>query len=455
MIGKEDLVGFVYPHLGSQYRSVRTKAYQMMQDWSTNSKTMAIMFDTYRMNHQYYSSLIHGDFKGFKREQSQAWSALARDEFETLFQRIMESGNVQIQLEVLTEISLSPQRYSHQGVLLQLKSALKNSEHVFVIATLIKVIGQLSMKTEWDLLHGYLKHEDRRIAANTLEALTLMKDIRVMPYLERVFKLEDSPQKLRLLSAGLPLVKVKDKNFAFQIMRYLSQGSLQAVKEFEKHLNEWGKPTQDFVKYLCELIIELGKSKLAVSCKSYLYKYRKEVSTSIMRMVYDQSKNPFRENVLSLIQDIEKTRLDQQEPKKESTSSMVFGALQETVARLGKKIQPQHAAGFIGGMFVLSFLIPSGTEASKVLAAPKTIASVSKTKAVVGPYQSSGEIVEVLKNKNAIKVQTEDEVVILFVKDEVMKLGVEKGDFLDFSGRRLKKGPFGTWLVSAQTVQLS
>jgi HEAT repeat protein len=168
----------------------------------------------------------------------------------------VRTANHQEALQLLQEVS----RLSFSGPLPDFLRSLLVSKSLgldpFVLATAVKCLAQISTQDEWEALEPYLNHENSRVSANTVEALVILHDLRVLPHLRQVAKnpdLEDS-SIVRLLSSGIQILKTEDPYLALEIMQRFSHGNLNSISSFVLELDRWEKPEKPLIQQVIELL---------------------------------------------------------------------------------------------------------------------------------------------------------------------------------------------------------
>ncbi|MDD2715140.1 MAG: HEAT repeat domain-containing protein [Candidatus Wallbacteria bacterium] len=82
-----------------------------------------------------------------------------------------------------------------------LRERLKNEKNNYVIATIVKGLGLLGGMNEIPSLKDFLRHNDSRIRANTVEALSAMNTVKIYPLIIPLLKDESPRVKINVAKA--------------------------------------------------------------------------------------------------------------------------------------------------------------------------------------------------------------------------------------------------------------
>jgi len=193
-------------------------------------------------------------------------------EFINQLKEKVRNADHQGTLQILREIS----RTSFGGPLPDFLRSLLQSKSLgldpFVLATAVKSLAQISTQNEWETLEPYLSHNNPRVASNTVEALVILKDQRVLEHLRSVAKeanFED-PATVRLLCSGMEMIKARDTSLALEIMQRFSQGDLNSVSSFVLELNRWDNPPKELQFQVLDLLQSEIRQEIVKACVSYL-----------------------------------------------------------------------------------------------------------------------------------------------------------------------------------------
>lgn len=203
-------------------------------------------------------------------------TSVEEDTAEVLVDRLHlahKKNQHQRQIALLIEISKCRDIKPHS--IDYIRSLLGQCNDFFVLATVIKTIGKISPDPEWGSLSRFLKHSDSRVAANTVEALSIRNEPRLFNFLEGLLHEEtlQNEGRTRVLCAGIPFLKKYHPEAAIEAMRLLSIGNQEAVSTYAFLLGKWEKSESLLHKYTLQLLKSEIRIEVATACMSYIEKF--------------------------------------------------------------------------------------------------------------------------------------------------------------------------------------
>jgi len=187
----------------------------------------------------------------------------------------MSEGEVRDRIDILQEVGSEAHWKEDPRILSFLRHHSLKEEEPFVLATLVKTIARLSDGNEWETLSRFLSHEDSRVVSNTVESLVMLGDERVLEFLHTWLETAnlDKREHIRILSAGMDMIKEKFPKTALELLRRLAMGNVTAVAAFIHHLTLWETPSEELVDIVLELTAKEVRPDILFECANFLSKY--------------------------------------------------------------------------------------------------------------------------------------------------------------------------------------
>lgn len=202
----------------------------------------------------------------------------------------MAEGEIRDKIDILQEVGSEPHWKEDPRIINYLRNFCLKETEPFILATLVKTIARLSDGDEWDTLSRFLHHEDPRVVSNVVESFVLMKDFRVLDFLNEWLKSADLDRRehIRILSAGISLIREQSQSNAVELLRRLSAGNVTAVAAFVHHLNQWEKPSEDLIDIVLELIAREVRPDILFECANFLSKNGSERIIPLIEKMLEQ-----------------------------------------------------------------------------------------------------------------------------------------------------------------------
>jgi len=142
----------------------------------------------------------------------------------------------------------------------------------FVLATAVKTLVDTSSDLVWPTLSKYLKHDDSRVIANTVEALSSQNEINLIPFLREFCDQVDvtNPSDMRIILSGISLLIQHDLKTAMLVMNKLESGELDSRILFAETLKKWTKPPLELEQLVLKFIQKETSNEMMDSCKDFI-----------------------------------------------------------------------------------------------------------------------------------------------------------------------------------------
>ena len=265
-------------------------------------------------------------------------------EFVDFLMDRMAEGEIRDKINILQEVGSEPHWKKDPRIINFLRNFCLKEKEPFVLATLVKTIALLSGGDEWDTLSPFLYHEDSRVVSNSVEGFVLMKDTRVLGFLNKWLESADLDQRehIRILSAGMSLIRDQSQSDALNLLRRLSEGNVTAVAAFVHHLNQWDNPTEDLIDIVLDLTAREVRPDILFECANFLSKYSSArtipvVEKMLEEMDYGEKYDLLKKLSTNLIERFPSAAKKEMANSKLEVDGVVSSAQSKIAAKIGEK----------------------------------------------------------------------------------------------------------------------
>ena len=195
----------------------------------------------------------------------------SRETLEKLVQSLRNS-NTREASHLLQDLG---KRGKNSAVAEFLKKLLSNESlglDPFLLATTVKTLACASTEKEEKILRNFLKHDDGRVVANTVEAMSMLQDPYLEEFLSQHLEKMDftDPIQVRILSSGMNYLKQNQRELAFLAMKKLSEGDLNSRTTFLMHLQSWDHDLENFVPLVLAILESEIRIEILRNCLDFL-----------------------------------------------------------------------------------------------------------------------------------------------------------------------------------------
>jgi cytoskeletal protein RodZ len=197
--------------------------------------------------------------------------------FHEILKEILQSDDNRDKITILMEIRENENWFRDPFIYKTLQEHFQHESEPFVLATLVKTYARLTNQenNEWPVLQKYLEHEDKRVVANTVEAICHLKDRKILSWLESFTLDNDFSDKsnCRIISAGMEFLREESPSSALMVMHKLAEGGAPGTSTFIHHISQWENPPVELEQSVMELIGQETKTQNLYPLINHIARY--------------------------------------------------------------------------------------------------------------------------------------------------------------------------------------
>jgi predicted transcriptional regulator len=187
-------------------------------------------------------------------------SLLESWDFPDVLRVTLESGTMDEKVAVLRKILSDHVLPTDEDATLKiLKVHLKSETNTVLLSQLILCVTRLSVADEWPGLEPFLHHESPEVVKTTVKALSALKDMRILRFVEPLLTEVKDLSKLEIAGSAFPLLVKRHEAAGIMLLNAMIGFGEQTDDLFSYCLQSWEEPA---IKS-CEKIISLISAKMS------------------------------------------------------------------------------------------------------------------------------------------------------------------------------------------------